>query len=529
MSPIVSMQNRFITFILLFFSLLQLQAVPKMSRDEVLDSLDKYLDQQEYYDTLARKRIDRMAGDLSRMRGHERALMRERIISDYMHINVDSALHQIVTAEAEARAANDTLALMRLQFLRLQAFPIKSMLHKSLDALEKINGNTLPQPVRRYYYRDAAQVYDYARDMNEQPDDREYFVKKSRLMMDSMLMYIPEDEFLHKYYKASSRLNSVGGAEAVTELTMMLDSLSRSDLLYARIAAEIANYYSKRGNNPERAEFFYALSAISDIVTGNTETTSLHRLGTLLYDRNDIDRAVKYLTVSLSRSVKSGARIRALEIAEALPLVLSAAKQRDSIQRRNLMIVLVCIGIVAMMLIAAVVVLWIQRGKLARMRQMLDRRHRIKDEYIRQLLSLCAVYMQGMSDMNKLTTRKLKAKQYQDLLEMLESGKLMRQQLQTFYEVFDDAVLNSYPDFIPGVNRLLQPDMQFHESDYKDGLNTELRMLAFMQLGIEDSQELAKFLGLSVNSVYTYRNRLKSRAINRDTFEENIRKLTKIY
>ena len=77
MSPIVSMQNRFITFILLFFSLLQLQAVPKMSRDEVLDSLDKYLDQQEYYDTLARKRIDRMAGDLSRMRGHERALMRE--------------------------------------------------------------------------------------------------------------------------------------------------------------------------------------------------------------------------------------------------------------------------------------------------------------------------------------------------------------------------------------------------------------------------------------------------------------------
>ena len=134
-----------------------------------------------------------------------------------------------------------------------------------------------------------------------------------------------------------------------------------------------------------------------------------------------------------------------------------------------------------------------------------------------------------MSDMNKLTTRKLKAKQYQDLLEMLESGKLMRQQLQTFYEVFDDAVLNSYPDFIPGVNRLLQPDMQFHESDYKDGLNTELRMLAFMQLGIEDSRELAKFLGLSVNSVYTYRNRLKSRAINRDTFEENIRKLTKIY
>ena len=126
--------------------------------------------------------------------------------------------------------------------------------------------------------------------------------------------------------------------------------------------------------------------------------------------------------------------------------------------------------------------------------------------------------------MNRLTTRKLKAKQYQDLLEQLESGKMVRSQLQAFNTIFDDAFLKNYPDFIPGVNRLLQPDKRFVEADYENGMNTELRLLAFIWLGVDDSQEIAKFLGLSVNSVYTYRNRLKSRALSKDTFEADLRR-----
>ena len=50
-------------------------------------------------------------------------------------------------------------------------------------------------------------------------------------------------------------------------------------------------------------------------------------------------------------------------------------------------------------------------------------------------------------------------------------------------------------------------------------------MLALMMTGITDSSRLARFLGLSLNTVYTYRTRLKGRALDRENFEEKLRKL----
>ena len=46
-----------------------------------------------------------------------------------------------------------------------------------------------------------------------------------------------------------------------------------------------------------------------------------------------------------------------------------------------------------------------------------------------------------------------------------------------------------------------------------------------MRLGIDDSTRLSKFLGLSLNTIYTYRNKLKSRAVDRGSFEAEVKKI----
>ena len=53
-------------------------------------------------------------------------------------------------------------------------------------------------------------------------------------------------------------------------------------------------------------------------------------------------------------------------------------------------------------------------------------------------------------------------------------------------------------------------------------LNTDLRILAFMRLGIEDSSRIAQVLNYSLNTIYAYRNRMKARAIDRENFEKDI-------
>ena len=49
-----------------------------------------------------------------------------------------------------------------------------------------------------------------------------------------------------------------------------------------------------------------------------------------------------------------------------------------------------------------------------------------------------------------------------------------------------------------------------------------------MRLGVTDSTKISKFLGLSLTTVYTYRNRVKSRAADKENFEKNIRSIGKI-
>lgn len=56
-------------------------------------------------------------------------------------------------------------------------------------------------------------------------------------------------------------------------------------------------------------------------------------------------------------------------------------------------------------------------------------------------------------------------------------------------------------------------------------MTPELRIAAFLRLGISDSARIAHGLGLSVNTVYTYRNRLRGRAVDRDSFERDLREI----
>jgi DNA-binding CsgD family transcriptional regulator len=59
----------------------------------------------------------------------------------------------------------------------------------------------------------------------------------------------------------------------------------------------------------------------------------------------------------------------------------------------------------------------------------------------------------------------------------------------------------------------------------KDGdhLNTELRIVALIRLGIKDSAKIAVFLRYSVSTIYNYRSQIKNKAAGpREEFEANV-------
>lgn len=101
---------------------------------------------------------------------------------------------------------------------------------------------------------------------------------------------------------------------------------------------------------------------------------------------------------------------------------------------------------------------------------------------------------------------------------------MIDEQRKKFDDIFDDAFLAIYPTFINDVNALLAPEKRV-VTPAKNVLTTELRVLAFTRLGVDDTAQVARFLGVTLNTVYTYRNKLRNKAIRRDTFDADVMKI----
>ena len=93
---------------------------------------------------------------------------------------------------------------------------------------------------------------------------------------------------------------------------------------------------------------------------------------------------------------------------------------------------------------------------------------------------------------------------------------------------FDQIFLKLFPNFMAEFNALIKPEGQVK---LKEGefLNTDLRIFALIRMGIHDTDKIAGILGYSINTINTYKTKIKNKSIvpNED-FEEKIMQIKSI-
>ena len=156
-------------------------------------------------------------------------------------------------------------------------------------------------------------------------------------------------------------------------------------------------------------------------------------------------------------------------------------------------------------------------------RKLVNTNH-IREEYVSLFLDLCAAYIDKLGKYQDLVKRKVKARQIDDLLKIVNSSKMSEPDAKEFFVNFDTAFLAIYPQFIEEFNALLREDERIIP---KKGeiLNTELRIFALVRIGIKDSSKIATLLFYSPQTIYNYRSAVKSKAIVRDDFEKQVEAL----
>lgn len=509
-------------FILAFAPIVNAHTSLPESFDDALDLLDDAIEDKSEYLRVRYNRADSMKQLLAKDNTAEALHLYEKIGDVYRRCNIDSALLYYQTGIARSGEVGDSVNKQRLMLLRNSILPVKGIVKEAVDQYDSIGRNLYPQN-RLLYFETGNRLFYFASAFYPSELTSRYYGQRIQSATDSLIANLPPTNPEVKLYKAQLYYEKGNPSLMVAEIRDLLMEVDIDDPIFARGASHLAEYYAFQTGKEEEMLYYLTLAALSDIRSGTLEGTALQKLGEALYKRGDVDRAYEYLVISMVKAVSSGSRIRAMETAEAYPLVAEAYRNRD---KERLFVLMCLVGALGIALIVIVINGVLMRKRIRKMHDLkasLAQSNITKETYISKFLSLSSIYIERLEEFHRVVKRKLKANQTADLYALIESGSMLEEQSQMFYKIFDNAFINIYPTFVKDVNALLLPDKQFDLPENK--LNTELRILAFLRLGIDDSEQIARFLGLSLNTIYTYRNKLKSKAKNRDTFDESVMKI----
>lgn len=479
--------------------------------------LDHALDKREEIMASRQTTIDSLKSNYN-LKHQAKTLM--EIGDAYSSFSNDSALvyfdHAVNTANNEQ---DSILAIIK----RASLLPLAGFFEIATREFEAIDTNFVSPDILPLYHESGRKLYSYIASAHS--DYKPYYNlnRTKALYHQNKLLQIMKkssDEYIFNLGEYYFLTDETSKAEAL--LGDLVTRTTDKGLL-ARACHHLSAIAKQKGED-NSYKYFLANSAIADIESANLEVISLQELGSALYYDGDIDRAYRYLSVALDNAVSCAASLRMIESSRALPIIAKTHNDQVSSWRKFIYTIIL---IMFMLLVGLAVTLFTLYRKMKHMGELeasLRLVNNSKDVYISQFLKLCSIYMDKLNQFCKLTQRKISAGKADELYRLTKSGKFIEEQSSDFYDVFDNAFLHLYPDFVEKVNALLRPDCRI---ELKDGetLNTDLRILAITRMGIDDSATIAQILNYSLNTIYSYRNRLKSRAIDKDNFDSDIMKI----
>lgn len=500
--------------------------VGKQEVQGALDILDMELQHSDLYMQRRASKIDSVSDEMRKCAPYSSEQL--RLIMElgdcYSGYLTDSALVSYWHGMQIADSIGEHDMAMQLELKLISNLPVVGFIDEAVSRFERMNIDSLPPELRVLAFESGRQMYSYiASFYGNYPDAYRKWNDKAVDMQKRLLEVIPKDtpQYLlnqGEYYYLTGKYS-----EAEATLSELLYSVGDDSNTGAR-AAHIISQIAALKNKDDEHVYYLAKSAIADVKSATREVMSLQELGVKLYELGDIDRAYSYLSIALGNAVECNASMRMLQTSLALPVI--GAAHRTELERGRHRLYMVLGGMAVMMIVLGILLLVLRREmrRMKLLQQHLEGANSIKEMYMSQFLNLCTIYMDKLNQFFKIAERKISTGHTDDLYRMTKSGKFVEEQSREFYDTFDKAFLHIYPDFVEQVNALLKPDERI---ELRDGelLNTDLRILAFMRLGVDESTRIAQVLNYSVNTIYSYRNRLKNRAVNRENFENDIMKI----
>jgi len=433
---------------------------------------------------------------------------------------------------------------------------ISGMYIEAADLLKSLDRDRFTPLQLIRYFDSYKQLYrNYAFNNPLAPE----YARLSSLYRDSLLQVLDPASNHYQIVYAEKLYDEERLNDARQILGTLLEGTEGDTHEKAVLCYALGNIYRKEGNSLMEKQY-YALSAISDIKNAIKENASMQALALTLFEQGNIDKAYACIRSSMEDAMFCNARLRTYEISTIFPIIDTAYQQKLRNQKDNLESFLILVSFLSLFLIVAILIVWRQMRKVARIRKELyhtnlklcdlnsdlqesitqlnltnskmqqvnaelSEANEIKETYIGQFLDLCSTYINKLENYQHALNKKAVERKLDELFGMLKSRDMIDRELRELFQLFDHTFLSLYPTFVEEFNALLLEEERFI---LKPGelLNVELRIFALIRLGITDSSRIAGFLHYSANTIYNYRTRVRNKAaVPRDQFEQMIMKI----
>lgn len=494
--------------------------------DTVVANSHKY-DAQKMHDI---NYIKRSTGDF--VTPTERYNFYKRLYDEYMKFDSDSAKHYASMCQKVASRTNmhnyEVAAILDRAYIFITCGEL-------IDAQRILNTistpiDSLPDDVRMKY---AITMLEYRIRLDIKSFwENKYGDKEACLAVwNKYNRYLPDDMWQKHYYESSLTDHDV-----LKKLQADLANTQRPSIKAAMLYVSIARQYKKRGADEKLYLHYLILSAINDVKCSNREASSLIFIVNSPHICAGTERAFNYamLCTENAKSYK--------DVGRSFDIVKAHAKITRAYQKRLEYNIMLCIGCMALLVLAILAVVLLYRNVVRKRRAQAELLSQIEtanvslEESVKKeqqaleklrhsnalLRDEIAYHNSNFINVYQLVTKYIADVQAfkKSVFNLITSGKIDKARselksqtnaenyLQNFFVHFDKAFLASHPDFVERFNQLLKPECAIVPPT-DDRLTPELRIYALVSMGITDSVSIAEFLHYSPQTIYNYRLRVR--------------------
>jgi DNA-binding CsgD family transcriptional regulator len=464
-----------------------------------------------------------------------------QLYEEYKAFKYDSAYSYARKLQQVALQLNDhhrmAQARLKLSFSLVSA----GLFKEAADSLNLLTGTGMHDSLRMEYYQLMGRLYydlaDFTNDSYHTPG----YVAKGNHYLDSAIRLCTPGSFQHAYFSGLKDIRSGNNERALLIYNQLMKRPQLTNHEIALTASTLSDIYIQNQQN-DSAIALLIKAAIADIRSSTKETAAAFNLANLLYKKGDVKNASSCIELAISDATFYGARQRKVKVSDILPLIESEKLGLVEKQKKTLVTYAVIVTLLLLGLIGLTIVVFRQVNKLKAAKKLITEAHlkeqeinhrlsvvnnklseanKIKEEYIGYFFNVNSEFFDKIERFKRSLEQKVNDRKLEEIRFLVNNINL-RAEKEYLLQNFDRVFLKLFPNFVAEFNTLFSPENQIA---LKEGelLNTDLRIFALIRMGIHDNEKIARILQYSVNTINTYKTKIKKRSlVTNEEFEKKI-------